>query len=85
MSATETRSTAEIADKGREYYRRVIEPQLTPADHGKYIAVAVDHSDFAIARKAIDAIQLIMARYTGGLMHLERAGYPAAFRLRRFR
>jgi hypothetical protein len=85
MSATQTRSTSEIARKGREVFHRVVEPKLTPQDYGKFVAVAVDHDDFAMALKEIDAILQIMARYPGSLMHLERVGYPAACKIRRWR
>jgi len=83
MSATRTRSLNEIAQKGREVFRRVVEPQLTPDDLGKFVAVAVDHDDFAMSSAEIDAIMQIMARYPDALMHLERAGYPAACKIRR--
>lgn len=85
MSATETRTVDEIAHKGRAVFQRQVEPRLTPADLGKFIAIAVDHDDFAIAEKELDAIFQIMARYPGSLMHIERAGYPAACKIRRVR
>ena len=84
MSATETRSVDEIAHKGREVFRRVVEPRLTPEDNGKFVAIAVDHDDFAIAVHGIDAIKQILARYPGELIHLGRAGDPAACKIRRF-
>jgi hypothetical protein len=85
MSATETRSTHEIAQKGRAVFRRIVEPQLTPEDHGKYVAVAVDHDDFAMALTEIEAVMQILKRHPGTMIHMERAGYPAATKFRRFR
>ena len=85
MSATETRTVEEIAHKGREVFRRLVEPRLTPEDHGKFVAVAVDQDDFAMAESELDTIFQIMARYPGALMHIERAGYPAACKIRRVR
>ncbi len=84
MQAVEIRHTTEVrARLGRDIMQRIVVPRLTPDDHGKFIAIAVDHDDFEIAEKDIDAVKLLWGRHPSAEIWLERAGYPAVCRFRR--
>lgn len=86
MSTTQSQRTLEeVTRLGKDVLNRVITPELTPEDHGKYLAIAVDYEDYEIAEKGVDAIKALLAKHPGCMISLERVGYPTTFKLRGFR
>lgn len=81
-TAQSVQSSDELVRRGREFLRETIAPKLTPADHGKFLAIAVDAQDYEIADTEIGAIKPLIARHPGVKISLERVGYPAAHKFR---
>ena len=83
-TAHSVHTSDELVRRGREFLKETIAPRLTAADHGKFLAIAVDAHDYELAATEIDAIKPLIARHPGVKISLERVGYPAAHRFRSF-
>jgi hypothetical protein len=71
----------EIGRLGREIYLLQIRPRLLPEDKGKYVAVDVDSGDYELDASDYQAGSRLHARRPSARIWLERAGYPAAYRI----
>jgi len=81
---TQSRHTSdELARLGAEILERRVKPTLSASDHGKYIAIAVDHDDFELDQRDISAVKRLLIRHPGAQIWMERAGYPTAIRIGR--
>jgi hypothetical protein len=86
MHAAEGRlSLEQIARLGAEVYGRRVRPSLRPEDEGKFVAVDVLSGDFEVDEDDYAAVARLRSRRPGAEVWLERAGEPAAYKLRRGR
>lgn len=73
---------SDVARLGRDLYARVVQPQLRPDDDGNYVAIDVDTGAFEIDESDIEAVMRLHTRRAGARVWLERAGWPAACKIR---
>ncbi|MBX9581278.1 MAG: hypothetical protein K2X87_13295 [Gemmataceae bacterium] len=73
----------EFARLGREVYDRVVKPKLRPEDDGKYVALDIRTGDYEIDEDDYAAVMRLIARCPREWTWLERAGFPAAYVIRR--
>ena len=73
---------SEVGRLGRELYARVVMPQLRPEDDNKYVAIDVDTGAFEADESDIEAVMRLHTRRAGTRVWLERAGWPAACKIR---
>lgn len=76
MTAQPPPAWEEFAGLGRDVYERLVKPKLRPEDEGKYAALDVRTGDYA-------AVIRLVARCPREWTWLERAGFPAAYLIRR--
>jgi hypothetical protein len=82
MPTTDRRHTPdELARLGTELFNRVVRPALRPEDDGKYVAIDVVSGDYEINQDDYTAVMRLRARHPDADIWLERAGYPAAYRI----
>lgn len=80
MTATQTRpGLDEFGLTARALYEREVVPRLWPEDHGKFVAVDVETGDFEVHEDDYQATMCVRTRHPGGLVWLERAGYPTTY------
>ncbi len=81
MTNTETalRNRDEICELGQEILRLRIEPTLTAADLGKFVAIDVGSGEFEIDEEDYTALHRLKDRIPSVNIYLGRAGYDAAF------
>jgi hypothetical protein len=76
------RSGDEVARLGTEMYATRVKPLLRQEDENKYVVVDVDTGDFEVDDLMGPALDRMLARRPDAELWLERAGSPAAVRLR---
>ena len=81
MTTTETarRSREEICDLGKEILRLRIEPTLTPADKGMFVAINVDSREYEIDEDDFTALRRLKDRASSSNTYIGRAGYETAY------
>lgn len=77
------RSNEELAQLGPDVFARLVRPQLRSEDDDKYVAVDVDSAEFEIDSDDHAAVMRLRRRLPGADIWLERAGWPAAYKIRR--
>jgi hypothetical protein len=83
MAATDPRRTLdELAKLGTEVYDRQVRPKLRPEDDFKFVAVDVETGEFEVDPDDYTAITRLLARMPEADIWLERAGQPAAWKMR---
>jgi hypothetical protein len=55
-------SKEEFAQRGNEIYERVVQPQLTEEDGGKFVAIDIETGTFEVDVDEIAASQRLLAR-----------------------
>jgi hypothetical protein len=79
----QTKGPEEMTRLGDEILHRKVEPLLTPADAGKFVAIDVDSEDFEVHKEDVTAIKRLLARHPEGQKWLARAFETAAYRIGR--
>lgn len=83
MPETDLRNEpSDVGRLGRDLYARVVKPQLRPEDDDKYVAIDVDTGAFEVDASDIEAVMRLHSRRAGARVWLERAGWPAACKIR---
>jgi len=82
MATVEHLTLEQIAKLGSEIYARSILPQLLPADKGKYVAIDVHSGAYEVNINDYEAYAKLKVREPLAEVWLERAGWPAAYKLR---
>lgn len=75
------RDKHEAARLGREVYRRVVLPRLTPVDDGKYVVLDIDSGEYEIDADKLTAALRLRARIPGAQGWLERVGHATPTRM----
>lgn len=73
----------ELARLGTEVFNRQVRPSLRPEDDGKFVAVDVRTGEYEVDDDDYAAVARLRARVPSAEIWLERAGEPAAYRIRR--
>ena len=78
-----SRSPEDLARVGAEVFARRVRPALRPEDDGKFVAIDVGTGDYETDDDDYAAVARLLARHPAAEIWLERAGQPAAYRMRR--
>jgi hypothetical protein len=84
-STRSQRTPDELARLGSELFNRAVKPALRPEDDGKYVAIDVVHGEYEIDADDYTAVMRLRSRRPDAEIWLERAGFPAAYKMRRSR
>ena len=71
-------SMEEFARRGQDIYSRVVRPNLSQDDIGKFVTVDIESEDYEVASDEITAEDRLLERRPDAQMWLERVGYVAA-------
>jgi len=82
LSLPSTALDQDVGRLGRLAYERDIRPKLSPEDHGKFVAIDVDTSDFVADEDDYTANMRLLERNPQARIWLTRAGFGAAYRIR---
>jgi hypothetical protein len=86
MPSTQPRRTPEeLARLGSELFNRVVKPALLPEENGKHVAIDVASGAYEIDADDYTAVMRLRSRHPDAEIWLERAGYPATYKMRRSR
>jgi hypothetical protein len=80
-TAKSPRTLDELSRLGEEIFDRRVRPVLRAEDHGKFVAIDVDTSDYELDNDDFGAIARLRSRKPAADVWLMRAGYPAAYRI----
>jgi hypothetical protein len=80
-----SRSLDEVTRLGNAMYRKHVQPLLSASDDGKFVAVDIDTGEFEIDSDDYTAVTRLKSRIPTAQIWLERAGEPAAYKMRRTR
>jgi hypothetical protein len=82
--ATPKRNSEETARRGQEIFDRVVQPKLTPEDHGKYVAIDLATEEYELDHIDWNAITRLSDRHRGSHIYVMRIGKPyrMSFRMR---
>jgi hypothetical protein len=72
-------SKEEFAERGDAIYDRVIRPQLSAEDDGKFVAIDIETGDFEIDPDDYTAVERLYASRPDAQPWLRRVGYRAAY------
>ena len=75
------RSPEELTRLGLEIQTRRIEPLLTPADAGKFVAIAVDNEAYEVHQDDFTAVARLLARHPTADVWLGRVGKRTTCRI----
>jgi hypothetical protein len=64
----------EFARRGDEVYASVVQPKLTAADKGKFVAVDIETGEFEIAENEMDACDKLNGRLPDSQIWMVRVG-----------
>jgi hypothetical protein len=81
MNAPSQKTPENLARLGEEILHRCVEPQLTPHDSGKFVAINVNDGDFELHDDDHAAVSKLLARHPTADVWLTRVGQPAAYRI----
>lgn len=76
-------SPEQVALAGSEIFDRQVRPVLRPEDDGKFVAIDINTGDFETDADDYAAVKRLRERRPQAEIWLERAGQPAAYRMRR--
>jgi hypothetical protein len=82
-TSPQKREANEIARLGDEILHRKVEPMLTPADAGKFVAIAVESGEFEVDAKDNVALRRLLAREPNAEVWMARAFEPVAYKIGR--
>lgn len=74
-------SPAEFARRGDALFSGQIEPRLSSADRGRFVAIDIDTGDFEIDDDDFTATQRLLDRRANAQIWIARAGERTAYRL----
>lgn len=80
MLPVENRSLEEIGCLANDVYHRVIEPQLKPEDHGKFLVMDVDTGRYVLDKSDLAAVERAMVLFPGAQLFTKRVGHRTAYR-----
>lgn len=81
MKAVQPRHSAEeFKEWGDRLYEEQVRPNLTPDDHGKFVAIDVEGRGFESADDSLTARERLRERIPDAQIWLKRIGYDAAIR-----
>lgn len=80
-SAKPQRTLDEVDALGQAIYDRVVKPALGPGDHGKFVAIDVESSDYEVDQDDYSAVSRLRSRRPAADIWLMRAGFRAAYQL----
>jgi hypothetical protein len=69
-------SKKEFAQRGNEIYERVVQPQLTEQDAGKFVAIDIETGTFEVDVDEIAASQRLLARNPDAQIWFRLVGSP---------
>ncbi len=69
-------SKKEFAQRGNEIYERVVQPQLTEEDAGKFVAIDIETGTFDVDVDEIAASQRLLARNPDAQIWFRLVGSP---------
>lgn len=69
-------SKKEFAQRGNEIYERVVQPQLTEEDGGKFVAIDIETGAFEVDMDEIAASQRLLARHPDAQIWFRLVGSP---------
>jgi hypothetical protein len=69
-------SKKEFAQRGNEIYERVVQPQLTEEDGGKFVAIDIETGTFEVDVDEISASQRLLARNHDAQIWFRLVGSP---------
>lgn len=69
-------SKKEFAQRGNEIYERVVQPQLTEEDGGKFVAVDIETGTFEVDVDEIAASRRLLARNPDAQIWFRLVGSP---------
>lgn len=75
-------SREQIAQLGPDAFTRHVRARLRPEDDGKFVAVDLRTGDFELDEDDYAAVKRLRTRSPSAKVWLERAGQPAAYRMR---
>lgn len=68
----------EIGNRANEIYATDIRDNLSPEDHGRFLAIDVTTGEYAIADEILDAGRQLRERQPDAVSFILRVGYEAA-------
>ena len=74
----------EFARRGQEVYERVVRPQITPSDDGKFAAVDIETGLFEVDADDFTATERLLRRNPEAQIWMVRVGDRAAYRIGSF-
>jgi hypothetical protein len=82
MTDTKRRySKEEFARRGDAIYEKEVRPQLKLADEGKFAAIDIETSEFAIDADELKACRKLRKRIPDAQIWMVRVGYPYVHRI----
>ena len=69
-------SKEEFARRGNEVYERVVQPRLTDADNGEFVAIDIERGTFEIDADEIAASHRLLARNPDAQIWFRLVGSP---------
>jgi hypothetical protein len=82
MAVLEPRySKEEFAQRGQAIYEQEIQPCLSPADQGKFLAIDLSTGAYELDSDDYTATERLLIRYPDAQIWLCRAGHRAAYRI----
>ena len=74
-------SPEELARLGGDIFRNRVQPALRPEDDGKFVAIDVVSGEYEIDEDDYKAFARLRSKLPSADIWLERAGFPAAYRI----
>lgn len=82
MSLIKPRHTPEeFKERGDRIFEERIYPDLTPEDHGKFVAIDIEGRGYEIAEDSLSARERLRERLPDAQIWLRRVGYDAAIQV----
>ena len=76
MPAAPNRSPEEVAELGKGFYERRVQPLLKPEDDGKYVAIDLATEEYEVDEIDWNAITRLSDRHRGAQIWVARIGQP---------
>ncbi len=67
-----------FAQRGEEYYERVLRSKLEPRHVGKYLVLDIESGDYEVDADEVSALDRAAAKHPDRFFYIMRVGYTAA-------
>jgi len=74
-------TAGDIGQRGDALYYRHVKPNVTPADHGRFVAIDIETGAYEMDADELAAVRRVRERRPGALVWITRVGSRYAHRL----